>query len=164
MTDADLRAFISEQGLAARLVYPGVPTPTVPDAAAALGVQPQQILKSLVFLADGEPLLVLATGEARIDYRALAGALGISRKRLRLATPEAALMVSGYEVGAMPPFGHRRALPSLLDERGLPAEAAAPEEVILYGGGGSRSALLELSLATLREVTKARLVPLSEVP
>jgi prolyl-tRNA editing enzyme YbaK/EbsC (Cys-tRNA(Pro) deacylase) len=164
LNDADLRAFVEARAVQARLVYPSVPTPTVPDAALALGVPASSIVKSLVFLAAGAPHLIVAAGEARVRMPALALALGVSRKRLKLASPEEALELTGYPVGAMPPFGHRALLPTLADARSLNPDDQPPERVILYGGGGTHSALLELSLATLLAVTGARLAPLTDDP
>lgn len=162
MTDDDLARFLAEKGVDARLVRPGQPTPTVPDAARALGVEPRQIVKSLVFLADGAPVLVVAAGEARIHYPSLARALGLSRRRVKLASPEEALERSGFPVGAMPPFGHRRPLATLADASSLNPGGEDPGRVILYAGGGTDAALLEVSLATLLRVSGARLADLTD--
>jgi prolyl-tRNA editing enzyme YbaK/EbsC (Cys-tRNA(Pro) deacylase) len=154
----DLQAWIETRGVRARLVVPGVPTPTVPAAAAALGVEPSAILKSLVFLVEGEPRLVVAAGEDRVPYPALARAFGVSRRAIRLADADEALAITGFVVGAMPPFGHRRALETVIDrDRVLPGR-------VVYGGGGSREALLEITTEELLAVTGARTVPLAEPP
>jgi prolyl-tRNA editing enzyme YbaK/EbsC (Cys-tRNA(Pro) deacylase) len=68
LTDRELQQWLTEWAVAAKMVYPGVPTATVPDAANALGVKSEQIIKSLVFLLDGVPHLVIAAGKARISY------------------------------------------------------------------------------------------------
>src|SRR5690554_4788683 len=116
LTESDLEEFCRRHGVPARLHRLDVPTPTVPDAAVAVGPEPGRIVKSLVFLAGGEPLLVVAAGEARVSYPLLAAALGLGRKQVRFATPDEALLVTGFRVGAMPPFGHRAPLPTLLDD------------------------------------------------
>lgn len=154
-TDRNLAAYLSEAGLDAELVRPGVPTPTVPQAARALGVEPARILKSLVFQANGSPMLVIAAGEARVRMRLLTRALGLSRRAVRLATPGETLAVTGYPVGAMPPFGHARALPTLVDSVSVPAEGA------VYGGGGADDVMLRLDARTLLRATRARTLPLT---
>lgn len=156
LTDTDLQTFITQHAIPARLIYPGAPTPTVPDAAKALGVNSVQILKSLVFIFDETPHLIIAAGESRIDYKKLAEATGLSRKKIRMASPTEALEISGFEVGAMPPFGHKQVLSTLLDHN-----SASTTYDIYYGGGGSQSALLELNLQTLTMVTQARVLPLT---
>jgi prolyl-tRNA editing enzyme YbaK/EbsC (Cys-tRNA(Pro) deacylase) len=156
LTDLDLQTFITQHGITATLLYPGVPTPTVPDAAKALGVDSAQIIKSLVFLFEDIPHLLIAAGEARIDYKKLSEAAGLSRKGIRMATPEEALTLSGYEVGAMPPFGHKEAFMTFID-----ANSVHSGYGIYYGGGGSKSALLGFSLSTLLDITRARVAPLT---
>lgn len=146
LDDADLMAWVRERGVAARLVVPGVPTPTVPTAAAALGVPVGAILKSLVFVVRGAPCLAIAAGEDRVRYPALAAAWGVTRRHVRMASPDEALAITGYPVGAMPPFGHLRTLPALVDAR-----CASPGRTV-YAGGGSRAALLELETDELLRV------------
>ncbi len=143
LDDRHLMAWVAQRGVSARLVEPGVPTPTVPTAATALGVGVQSILKSLVFSVRGRPRLVIAAGVDRVRYPALAEVWGVSRREVRMCAPEEASTITGYRVGAMPPFGHREALPTLVDER-----CVRPERTV-YAGGGSRSALLELTSAEL---------------
>jgi prolyl-tRNA editing enzyme YbaK/EbsC (Cys-tRNA(Pro) deacylase) len=157
LTDKELQHWIIERAIPAKLVYPGIPTPTVPDAARALGVKSEQILKSLVFLVDTRPHLVIAAGEARISYKKLADHLGLSRRKVKMASVEGALDMSGFEVGAMPPFGHKEVLTTFVD-----ADSVGGDYAVYYGGGGTKDALLELSLETLLEVTKATLVPLTD--
>ncbi len=155
LNDRSLETFIDENGIKATLVYPGIPTPTVPDAAKALGVASSQIIKSLVFLLEDKPFLVIAAGEARIDYKALAAALDISRRKIKFASAEMALAITGFEVGAMPPFGHKEKLMTLMDDLRLEHEE-------VYGGGGTQSALLRISLTELERVTEARRLVLTE--
>jgi prolyl-tRNA editing enzyme YbaK/EbsC (Cys-tRNA(Pro) deacylase) len=155
LDDKDLQRFICERAIAAELVYPKKPTPTVPAAAQALGVAPKNIIKSLVFIANGEPLLVIAAGEAPIDTGRLRETLGVSRRKLKLASPEEALRVSGYEIGAMPPFGHKQVLPTLIDSLSV-------TEGVLYGGGGTKAAMLKLERATLLEITQGQVLPLTK--
>ena len=154
-SDRDLAAYVRGAGLAAELVRPGAPTPTVPDAARALGVAPDAILKSLVFEAEGTALLVIAAGEARVRMPLLARALGLSRRAVRLATPGRTLAVTGYPVGAMPPFGHASPLDTLIDSVSVPAAG------VVYAGGGAEDVMLRLDARTLLEATGARRLPLT---
>jgi len=151
-----LMAWCAAHGVAARLLRPGVPTPTVPLAAAAVGVRPEQVLKSLVLFVDGEPRLVVAAGEDRLSYPRMAAAFGTSRRRVRLASADEALALTGYVVGAMPPFGHRRRLPTWVD-----AGRVAPGHTVV-AGGGARDVLLELTTDDLLRATDARPADLTE--
>jgi prolyl-tRNA editing enzyme YbaK/EbsC (Cys-tRNA(Pro) deacylase) len=157
LTSADLEHFIEARGVAAEILRLPHHTPTVDDAARALGVDPVQIVKSLVFMRDDAPVLVITNGPARVDRRRLAAALGVGRQRARFATPEQALAITGYVVGSMPPFGHRRPLTTLVD----PGVAAQP---LVYGGGGDVNAMMRLTPAELLRVTGGVLEALVEPP
>lgn len=152
----DLLAWCRTAGVRARVLRPGVPTPTVPLAAAAVGVRPEQVLKSLVLFADGTPRLVIAAGEDRLSYPRLAAAFGTTRRRVRFADAAEALAVTGYVVGAMPPFGHRTPLETWVDARRV-----APG-VTVVAGGGARDALLELTTDDLLRATGARAADLTD--
>ena len=159
LTDEDVAAYLDAYAIAGRLVYPDAPTPTVADAAEALGVAPARIVKSLVFIADGTPYLVIAAGAARVSQKRLRDVIGVSRRKLRMASPDEALEMSGFEVGAMPPFGHRQPLPTLLDTLSIPVQNS--DTTVVCAGGGSRAAMLELSVATLLAVANPKTVPLT---
>lgn len=148
-TAADLARYLAEHGIEAELVAPQAETPSVGAAAAALGCEPEQIIKSLVFLVDGQPVLVIANGEAPVDYRRLAQHFGVSRKRVRMASPEEVLELTGYAAGGVPPIGLPHPIPVVMDEGVL-------GQRIVYGGGGDDRTLLRISVQELvRVVTPA---------
>ena len=152
-TPADLDRFIAESGIAAELTPMRADTPTVPAAAAALGVTPGQIIKSLLFLVRDEPVLVIASGDSPVDRRVLAERFGVGKKQVRLADAETVLRITGYAVGGVPPFGHAAAVLVLLD-RAVSAHDA------VWGGGGDDHTLLRIAPAELARVTNAEWVEL----
>lgn len=156
LTDKAIQDFITTHNISGKLIYCEEETPTVADSARLLGVEAEQIVKSLVFLAKGEPHLVIAAGEVRVSGKRLRDVLGVSRKKLRMARPDEVLEITGFPVGAMPPFGHKEKLPTLIDSFSVPDDAE-----VLFGGGGTRSAMLELSSRTLLTVTEGKYLPLS---
>jgi Cys-tRNA(Pro) deacylase len=155
MTGADLQQFIDTHGIAATILPLDAHTATVSDAARALNVATAQIIKSLVFLTDGNPLLVINNGMARVDRKKLAGFLGVGRKRVKFASADQALEMTGYVVGSMPPFGHRHKLKTLVDP------AVTTLEVI-FGGGGDLDAMLRVTPKELLRVTGAEVVSVAE--
>lgn len=155
LTAADLADFITRHSIQAELVPMPVDTPTVADAARALGVQPEQIIKSVVFLIDGKPYLVIARGLGKVSQGMLATLFGVGKKRVRLAPPDLALAATGYPVGAMPPFGHAQPVPTLLDRHVLDQE-------VIFGGGGAVDYLLRIRPAELLRVTQAQVVTVTE--
>jgi prolyl-tRNA editing enzyme YbaK/EbsC (Cys-tRNA(Pro) deacylase) len=153
LTPADLAAFILREGIAAELVPMDVETPTVPAAAAALGVAPAQIIKSLLFLVRQEPMLVIVCGDATVDRRVLGDRFGVGKKQIKLADADTVLAILGYPVGGVPPFGHANPVPVLLD-RSVQAWDA------IYGGGGDDHTLLRIAPEELARATNAEWIDL----
>ncbi len=154
-TPEDLARYIEQHGIEAKLVRPPHETPSVTAAARAVGCAPEQIIKSLVFLIDGQPYLVIANGNARVSYRRLAAHFGVSRKRVRMASPDEVLKLTGYPAGGVPPFGLPNPLPVLMDPGVLDQE-------IVYGGGGDDHTLVRISTAELRRITQPTIVAIVE--
>ena len=139
---------MAERGIAGELIRPGKPTPTVEAAAAALGVKPEQVVKSLLFLVDGSPYLVIVRGISRVKTSRLLQALGA--REARLATKAEVEAITGFPVGGTPPFAHREPIPILIDRGVLLLEE-------IYAGGGSDDVMLRLHVADLVRSTGARL-------
>jgi prolyl-tRNA editing enzyme YbaK/EbsC (Cys-tRNA(Pro) deacylase) len=87
-------------------------TKTAGDAAAAIGVKVGQIVKSLVFLVDGEPTMALVAGDNRLDEAKLAAAAGGTH--VERPDGDAVRAATGFPIGGVPPFGHD--LPVYVDE------------------------------------------------
>ena len=129
-------------------------TATVSTAAAALGVAEEQVMKSLLYLAAGRPVLVIANGAHRVDERKLAACLGAGRRQVRMATMDEALALAGFALGVIPPFGHVAPLPTFVDERA----AAQP---MLWGGTGEPRVLLGVTPDELLRLTGAQVADLA---
>jgi prolyl-tRNA editing enzyme YbaK/EbsC (Cys-tRNA(Pro) deacylase) len=156
LTSTDLENFIHYSDIQGEVVRLQTPTPTVETAAQAVGVTPERIIKSILFLVDGQPLLVIAGGKARVDRRKIAARYGLSPKRVRLASPGEVLDLSGYEVGSMPPFGHLNPLPTLMDRRLIGYERD------YYAGGGGENVLLRILPAEILRISQAEVLDLQE--
>ncbi|MBN2500303.1 MAG: YbaK/EbsC family protein [Anaerolineales bacterium] len=153
----DLRAYIDANQIAAEIVILDAPTPTVEAAAEVAGTAPRNIVKSILFLIDGEATLALSTGDQRVEYKALAVHFGISRKKVKLAKADETLAITGYQVGSVPPFGHRQPLPTLMDELVLELDWA-------YAGGGEQNALVRLTPEAIRKFSGAQIVDIHTKP
>ena len=86
---------------------------TAAAAAAALGVAVGQIANSLIFSADGEPVLVLTSGAHRVDTTKVAALLGV--RALARATPDFVREHTGQPIGGVAPVGHPKPLRTLVD-------------------------------------------------
>ena len=91
-------------------------TRTAVDAATAIGCAADQIVKSLVFLADEAPVIALVSGADRVDLQKLGVLAGADA--VRRASGDEARAATGFTIGGIPPFGHARPLTVLVD-RGL---------------------------------------------
>lgn len=117
---------------------------TAAAAAAALGVEVGQIANSLVFDADGTPLLVLTSGAHRVDTGKVAARIGA--QRVRRATPEFVRAATGQPIGGVAPVGHPARLRTLVDR-----DLAQYDEV--WAAGGIPHAVFPTTFAELVQVT-----------
>lgn len=129
-------------------------TRTADDAARAIGCDVAQIVKSLVFMADDEPVMALVSGADRLDPARLATATGATT--VRRATGDEARAASGFAIGGVPPFGHDRGFTVLVD-RGL----LAHDEV--WAAAGLPDAVFPISPDDLVRVSGGRVEDLAEV-
>jgi prolyl-tRNA editing enzyme YbaK/EbsC (Cys-tRNA(Pro) deacylase) len=126
-------------------------TSTAEAAARAVDAPQGSIVKSLIFLADGVPLLVLVAGDRRADVKKLRATLGLSKKRLRIARPEEVLAHTGFPVGGVPPLGHRQPLRTLMDQTLSRFET-------VWAAAGSSNAVFPIGYEKLVAVTGGKVL------
>jgi Cys-tRNA(Pro) deacylase len=110
----EVRQFLTSHGLETQIHTFTDSTENAYLAAEALGVELGQIVKSVVFLADGKSVLVLMSGDMNVDTKKLKKLLEV--KKVRIADAETVQTITGYPVGAVPPVAHRQKIPTYLDE------------------------------------------------
>jgi Cys-tRNA(Pro) deacylase len=103
-------------GLSVEVVEFEETTRTAQDAAHAIGCQVAQIVKSLLFIVDGQPVIALVSGVNRLDERKLAALRGVGRKHVERADADTTKAATGFSIGGVPPFGHTSRLPVYVDE------------------------------------------------
>ena len=165
LTPADLQFFITRNTIAARIHLNVGKTPTVPAAAHAMGVDPEQIIKTLVFqVARGgeavQQIVVISNGEQRVDRGKLAAHLGVAKSRITFASTDVVLSQIGYPVGGVPPFGHRTQLSIIVDESILSLEQRYGG--VIFAGGGDHQSMMELNVRELLRVTQPEIVAVGE--
>jgi prolyl-tRNA editing enzyme YbaK/EbsC (Cys-tRNA(Pro) deacylase) len=101
-----------ELGLELTIQQLGASTKTVSDAAVAVGCREAEIAKSIVFVADGEPVVCIASGQHGIDTDKLAETLDVAE--VRQASADEVRAATGFAIGGVPPFGH--GLPVIFDQ------------------------------------------------
>lgn len=117
------------------------------EAAAALGVEPARVFKTLLVDTETGLGVGIVPVDAQLDLKGVAAALGV--KKAVMADPTAAERSTGYVVGGISPIGQKRSLPCVLD-------ASATEHETILVSGGKRGLDLELATADLIRVTGAR--------
>lgn len=121
------------------------------EAAAALGVDPARVFKTLVASADGALVVAIVPVVGQLDLKALARTLG--RSRAVLADVAAAERATGYVAGGISPIGQRRAHQTVLDD-------SASAHPTIYVSAGRRGLDLEIEAADLIRVTSATTGPI----
>jgi len=132
-------------------------TSTAEAAAQAVDAPLGSIVKTLVFLADGTPLLVLVSGDRRANVHRLRAALGLSKKRLRIAQPAEVLDSTGFEVGGVPPVGHWTTVRTVIDR-------TLGRFDIVWAAAGSPNAVFPISYNQLVAITGGEVMDLIEGP
>ena len=133
-------------------------THTAAEAAAAVGAEIGQIVKSLVFVAprrdaEPEPILCLVAGSNRVDVARLAAATG--EPGIRRATAREAHDLTGFSTGGIPPIGHDRSIRVVMD----PDLQRFP---LVWAAAGRPTAVFPVSPATLEMIADAVVVPIAE--
>lgn len=132
-------------------------THTAEDAARAVGAELSQIVKSLVFVAPRpedaiEPFIVLVAGPDRVDVAQLAAVVG--EPAIRRATAREANDLTGFVIGGIPPFGHRRPIRVVMDPQ-------LGRHQTIWAAAGTQNAVFAVSPATLRMLSNATVAPIA---
>jgi prolyl-tRNA editing enzyme YbaK/EbsC (Cys-tRNA(Pro) deacylase) len=138
-------------GLQVQVQRLGASTRTVKDAAVAVGCQEAEIAKSIVFVADGDPVVCVASGRHRIDPRKLAEALDVAE--VRQAAADEVRAATGFAIGGVPPFGHD--LPIVFDESLL-------EHARVWAAAGDPHSLFAVDPRELARCVEARVVAVGD--
>ena len=123
-------------------------TKTASDAAAAVGCDVGQIVKSLVFLADNQPVLLLVSGKNMVDQDTIK--LLLNAESFEMAKPEIVRSHTGFAIGGTPPFGHIQPMQTIMDE-----DLDAFDEV--WAAAGTPNSCFPISPTELLKIADATL-------
>ena len=146
-----LAACARQLGLQVRVQRLGTSTRTDEHAVVAVGCQEAEIAKSIVFVADGDPIVCVASGRHRIDTAKLADALDVAE--VRQAVADEVRAATGFAIGGVPPFGHD--LPVLFDESLL-------EHACVWAAAGDPHSLFAVDPRELARCVDARVVAVGD--
>jgi len=154
MSEASARAFLAERAPDVTIIDQGVSTATVIEAAAALGVEPARIAKTLSLRVGDRVVLVCARGDARLNNGKAKAALGAKPRMLSSDEVEA---ITGHPVGGVCPFGLASALPVYCD-------VSLKHFPTVFPAAGSRTTSVELTPDRLAALTGAAWVDICTLP
>jgi prolyl-tRNA editing enzyme YbaK/EbsC (Cys-tRNA(Pro) deacylase) len=147
LTPADVQQALDAWDFGLQIRFFEESTATSQMAADAIGCELGQIVKSLAFVVDGQPIIVLTSGDQRVDDRKLAALYNVGRKKVKPATAEQCVEIYGYAPGGVPPLGHRTpGLPVYVDE-------SLKRYRQLYAAGGAHNAIFPITLEQLTQIS-----------
>jgi len=154
MSSEKLEAYLRKEGVNARILMFKKHTMTVEDAEKQLGISRERIIKSMLFVDEkGVPMVGIVTGDKKVSEEKLMKVYGA--RRIKIARPSAVKSLTGYEVGALPPVGYKKAVRTFIDPKVMTFDK-------VYGGGGAINALLEIDPQDIKRLTNAEVVDISE--
>jgi len=148
-----VREHLKHCGLTIEVMELSESTRTAAMAAQAVGSPLGAIVKSLVFIADGKPVLVLVSGDKRADHKKLEKIL--KARRVKIANADQVREATGFAIGGVPPVAHKTKLLTLIDKNLGRFEN-------LYAAAGSPRAVFPISYEALVEITEGQLTDVTE--
>jgi prolyl-tRNA editing enzyme YbaK/EbsC (Cys-tRNA(Pro) deacylase) len=151
LTAADVQAAIDRLNLNIQIRFFDTTTATSQQAADNIGCELGQIVKSICFIVAGQPVIVLTSGDQRVDDRKLAEMYSVGRKQVKVATPDECISIYGYAPGGVPPFGHRTPnIATYIDD-------SLTRYEMLYAAGGEHNAIFPITLEQLQAATGGKI-------
>lgn len=153
---ARVAAYIDNHGLDAEIIDTPSGVPTVEDAARALGVSSDRILKTLVFLGPNNELVIaIACGTGRVDRARLAAAAQLGK--VKIASPDIVFAATGYPAGGVAPLDLPKDAIVIIDEQVMCQD-------VVYGGSGTDSHMLRVRSADVARLNFAQVAPILQEP
>jgi Cys-tRNA(Pro) deacylase len=154
LSNEKLDSYLQERGVNAKILTLKNHTMTVEAAENELGIGRGKIIKTLVFKDEkGEPLIGIVTGDKKVDVKKIVAIYGA--KEIIFTPAKEVKKVTGYEVGALPPVGHKKIIRTFIDPKVMTLDK-------VYGGGGEVNTILEIAPEDIQRLTNARVEDISK--
>jgi prolyl-tRNA editing enzyme YbaK/EbsC (Cys-tRNA(Pro) deacylase) len=156
LTPADVQASLDKLQTGIQIRFFETTTATSQQAADNIGCELGQIVKSLAFIVDEKPIVVLASGDQRVDDKKLAGIFDVGRKKVKVASSEQCVALYGYMPGGVPPLAHRTpGLPVYIDDSLLRYQQ-------IYAAGGAHNAIFPVTPTQLAQISDGQVVDVAK--
>lgn len=147
LTPAHVQAALDAWNLGIQIRFFDTTTATSQQAADNIGCALGQIVKSLAFIIGDQPIVVLTSGDQRVDDKKLAAMYDVGRKKVKAATAEQCVAIYGYPPGSVPPLAHRTpGIPVYIDDSLRRFDQ-------LYAAGGAHNAIFPITFGQLQQIT-----------
>lgn len=147
LSSVDVQAALDALNLDIEVKFFDTSTATAQEAADAIGTEVGSIVKSIVFMVNGEqPVVILTAGDQKVDDRKIAKLYEVGRKKVRIATADQCVQYIGFLPGGVAPVGHRTQVPMWVD-------ANLTRYAVVYAAAGTPNSIFPIPLETLIEVT-----------
>lgn len=156
LSSAHVQATLEALGVDTEITFYDATTATSQQAADNIGCELGQIAKSICFMINKTPVLVIASGDQRVDTKKLSTLHEVGRKKVKSAKPEQCIEFFGYAPGGVPPIAHRTADITILIDDSLQRYDQ------LYAAGGAHNAIFPITLAELIKVTGGKISDVKE--
>ncbi len=154
LSPEDVQAALDKLGCDIQVTLYETSTATSQEAADSIGTELGSIVKSLCFLVGGQPVVVLAAGDQRMDERKIGQLYEVSKKKVRMADAEKTVELTGYAPGGVPPVGHTQELPILIDK-------TLERFDLVYAAAGASNAIFPIKLEQLIEITGGKVTDIA---
>jgi len=141
LDDKYLEKFLEENKINAKILRFEKSVMSSEDAMKLVG---DNVVKTILLICDNQPIICILRGKDKIDFEKIKN-LGF--KEVRLAKAKEVKEITGYDIGALPPFAHKQRIKTFVDSKVLESEK-------IYCGGGSHRCLLEINIEELLKVLK----------
>ncbi len=152
-TVVDVHNVLGEKNIPHEVIPLSCPTSSAERMSEILNLSPSAVIKSVLFIIDGGPLLVLLSAKKRVCYKKLKRAVEASS--LRLATPQELVDITGYMLGATPPVAHKVSIRTIMDEE-------LNMQNVIYTSAGELNTVLKMRASDLKEAACAEAYNLTE--
>ncbi|RSN71722.1 aminoacyl-tRNA deacylase [Candidatus Methanodesulfokora washburnensis] len=136
-------------GIKFEVIRPSGPVRTVKETSALTGLPESSIIKTLIFVSEKGGIAAIVPGDKKADLEKLSRIFG----KVRLASADEILSLTGFPLGGVPPFGH--GLQTVVDS------SLKPDEEVV-GGGGDEMTLIKVKVRDIIEVNKAIVADISK--
>lgn len=147
LTPQHVQTALDSYGMGIQIRFFENSTATSQLAADRIGCELGQIAKSICFMVEDRPVLIIASGDQRVDEKKLAARYNLSRKKVKVASAEECLAVFGYAPGGVPPLAHRHPPSAVLLDESLQRYTQ------IYAAGGAANAIFGVTLEQLVQIS-----------